>query len=265
MKSTDHNLTNPLHIDTIELLREVPAWENPSIVRCTQDFYDLMETHEPNTIYIISNSSTRRYYLGDMLINDLSYIPKYLVGINADDPNKYDIYYVTECEEWRLDINVICTFDDPIKALEYSRLYTRAGSHTNTILNIFNMIISYIDDKISCNDLILGIIAAFGYKAHPHFQNLTNTINTYMKSFKSDDKKSTRDLPMELRMDLHDWRDKDSNPMFKFYSEVYDVIVLYDFFTDKKYQDIETINLSEELQHITKIFLYMANHPEISI
>lgn len=257
MKSSDNNLNNPLKVDTIDLQREIPSWENPTICPCTQDFYDLIQTHEPNTMYIIIDKNIA--YLGDMLVTDHILSPKYTVGVDANDCNKYIIYF-SYPDGLSYHMEEICSFNNPIIAMDYIHIATLAGSHNTFSIKLYHMIKSYIEENINCNELILGIFTLFGYRESPDFQAMVNTITTYthgMKSINTDVKKDkSRDIPQMLREDIRDWRDNDKNHMFVFYSSIYDVIVKYNFFSDKKYKDLDNLNLSDPIKEIIKIFIY---------
>lgn len=243
MKTTDTNINNPFKIDTIDLLREIPSWDNPTIERCSQNFYDQIGTKDPNTFYIMTDSNKK--YLGDMLISNGDELNnKYLIGINDYDINKYEIYHI-----FYSDINYVCEFDDMNSALDFIRISMNAGNHK--MIPLYKLLVNYINEEMSCYDLIIGIFVIFGYKENPVFQNMVNTLSTF-KHYPSDqDNPKGKDLPIRLREDIRGFRDSDKNILFKIYSSIYDIIIKYNFFSDI---DKENINLSKAISEINSLF-----------
>lgn len=245
MFSSNNNLKNPFSVNEIDLVREKPSWKNPTICPCTQDFYDRIETKDPNTEYIIIDSKNKKVYIGDQLCIENLLMPFYSIGIDIDNPNVFIIYFHSPVD-WTYSSCEVCRFNNVHQAVTYIKTATLAGSHQS--IEIYNLIKNYILGNMSCNDLILGLFAFFGFDKSSNFHSMVTTINTYGEMNKE------RDIPICLREDLRDWRDNDNNHFFKFYSSIYDIIVKYNFFLSYDIDKSDEWNLSTPIKEIYSVF-----------
>ena len=249
MKSTDHNLNNPLKTVDIELLRTVESYHMPNIEAVSQEEYDLIQIHDPNTIFYITNSKDGRFYIGDMLIIPDNTINKYYLNI---DTNKKYVIYVDEnagktfASQYLIPI---CSYDDPQVAINELTKFNKVGSHIDRDFDIYNIIASYINKDISTHEFIISIMIVFNYREDPRLQNVIqfcmgHNANRCMKEFPA--------FYSEL---LPIMRDNQPKTLFPLYSNLYDLIVKYNFFTDKKYSN-EDVNLSKEISDIYETMMF---------
>lgn len=249
MKSTDYNLNDPFAIDSIHLQRTLDSSHYPNIEHVDQNFYDLIQVKDPNTVYIINDSTDGRVYYGDILIlkerNDVSYL------IGTDKNGNY-VLYMNSVVGFNDKLIEICKYKDPQDAINSLNLFNNAGSHQPINLKIYSTIIPYIDNNISINDLILGIIVIFGFKNDPRFQYLIETSRQYILEVNG---KIDKDLPPLWREELRHFKDRYPDSLFTYYSNIYDIMVKYNFFKDERYNlDInEHPDLSDVINDIIKV------------
>jgi hypothetical protein len=104
-------------------------------------------------------------------------------------------------------------------------MFNKVGSHMSANLQVYNVVCGYIKRDISLHDMIIGIICVFGYRDNIQLQNLLSVITRYAGNPQS------LDLHLILKRDLPDLRRHYSNnPLFGFYSDLYDLVVSYKFF-----------------------------------
>jgi hypothetical protein len=213
-----------------------------------------MNFYDPHILYVISDNPCRSYY-GSVLITDESLgFAKYMLAIN--DENEYVIYL---CKHDRTPIP-ISWYKDPQEAFEALRLINNIGSSDQNDRNIYNIITSYIDRNISCNELIHSIIFAIYpiAKNDPTFQILIQIVHN------SGADKSQKDISRMLREDLGRWTSaqfqclkpnaQDLYRYMNLYSSIYNLIVEYNFFDDKKYHVSDgDINLKDVISKIHDI------------
>lgn len=250
MKSTDHNINNPLKCICIDLLRTVESWDFPNTLKVTQEKYDLIQIHDPHTIYTITDSSDGRSYYGDALIINDNVSIKYYLGQN--DKNEYVIYVNQLAGTGNNNVQQlvpICAYNDPQTAIDALSKCNKTGSHIKRDLDIYNIIKSYIDKYISTHEFIISIIAAFNFKEDPRLQTLIEFAVGHNSH------KCSREFPPFYADQLPRMRDYYPESLFVIYSNLYDLIVKYNFFKDKKYEDVN-VNLSKEITEIFKIMLY---------
>ena len=250
MKSTDHNINNPLKVMNLNLLKTIERLSLPETVSLPQEVYDIMAIHEPNTAYIINDSEDGRMYIGDKLIMPIKNINKYFIG--QDSSGNYIIYINQYFNSHKLTQSLIpiCTYDDPQTAIDALSRFNKVGSHHKRDFKVYLMIRDYIDKLISTHDLIVGIMTIVNYDNDPRLQEIlayavAHNVNKSMKEF-----------PAFYADQIAILRDRCPDSLFPIYSNLYDLIVKYNFFNDRKYQSgDEDINLSEEISDVFKILL----------
>lgn len=240
MQSSDNHINSPMKRVDIDL-NEVPQ---PSTQYVTQDFYDLMGTHDPGTLYVIIDSKDTRIYMGDWLLpsETRSSAPKYFIGITED--GKYGVYEALWGSDGRAYIIYKARYDDPQTALKMLDQYKNSGSSDELSLKIHVVLGSYITRENGINETILNIIALMGFRDHQYLQYLIERSIYYGVN------PTDRDLPPIMRANLR--KENGSPSLVKLYADIYDVFVLYDFFKAVKYKDIEVdqMDLSEPIQRI---------------
>lgn len=221
-----------------------------------QDFYDAMTTHDLNTIYICRNDEDDyNIYLGDQLLKHETVSitgPKFVVGL--DDKLNFVVYsqvYDTFTNCIRLE--EICRFDNPDDAIEKLYYYNRVGDYTDEALKAYIAIVTYIKKEIGINEVIISMIANIGnYRDDPRLQYLNERAIAYGVT------PGSRDLSTRLKGEL---RKKliNNDDIFTLYADIYDVFVMYDFFTDLKKYDVDKfgddgLDLAEPVKRILACF-----------
>lgn len=249
MKSTCHNLNNPLRIDTIEMFKKVDSTDFPNVLFINQYSYDLIQTKDPFTIYRITDAEDGRMYYGDTLIPKDKINCKYLVG-PSNVPGEY-ILYMDKIDNYVDDLIIIATFDNPQKAINAMVRFNNIGNHTIIHKKIYDLLYNYIDNLISLHDLIISFISLFGYKDDPRLQKLIEIITMYDVS---DNKSKNKDLPMTVKDRLPFIVKEVNNPLMNYYIDYYNIILKYNFFKDDKFNVSKSkLNLSDVIKEIIHV------------
>lgn len=252
MKSTDHNLNNPTSVDLITLQKTAESWQYPTIWNGTEEAYKLIQIKDPFTYYIIDDPSNNpmkrpRIYMGDHLIQICPDQVKYLIGVNKH--GDYEIYMDTVsygCDH----LIPIRTYHSPQQAITDITFFNNVGSHTDYAIRSYRVLLSYINREISLNDALIGILVAFGFKESVEIQEVIQTGITYGCNHVD------VDLPVPYRDMLPVLRDHAKNFLVKKYSNLYDLMVKWNFFKDEKFKDAQSgIDLSEEIRDITDVMI----------
>lgn len=244
MRSTVDNLTNPLYVDLLNVPYDHPIWKTICTTRVTQFFYDHIQIKDPNTLYIITDAKDRRAYLGAELINNFQDHVSYMLG-PSNNHGEY-VLYMNCTTDFGQHLFPICRFNDPQKAIDALNLYNRTGSHHAILIDVRTSIISFIENDIGVHDFVIGIISMFGYRDDPRLQD----VMAAMRSYGAADNKA--DIGKYARMMAHQLSKTHKNPCYKFYSDVYDILVSYNFFRTEKYtKDPENAELSVPVHKIS--------------
>lgn len=250
MKSTDNHINSPM--SKIEL--DIPVENIRHEFRyLDQDFYDLIP-HDLNTIYICRQENEKCYnvYRGNTLIKkhqqkDLSE-PDFVMGVNSY--NEFIIYmtaYDVYTNSNRLE--EIFRFNNPDDAIAALMRVNHVGNYTDQSLSIYNILTSYIEKEISIHEAIMGLVSMIIDKNTPGLQYLNERAMRYGV------KSSDRDLPKLMKRDLRKTR-SDLESYTTLYADLYDVFVLYNFFSDIDIDKVarEDMDLAKPVQSITDIF-----------
>lgn len=246
MNSTDHNLNNPLLVDTLKINNEVSSWKSPTVECISQEMYDLLQVKDPLKIYVITDSKDGRIYLGDTIVPNDRVSSKYFVGI--DNASKEYVLYMN-IHNGALDKLVpISRYDNPLTAFDALSLCSNAGSHQDVNLALFTTIAAFIDKLTNINDLVLGAMSLFGYKNDPRLQHLIEFVLSYGGAHSKDELPPI--LLDALESDIN-YAPNSVNPLFKIYIDVYKVIEKYNFFRSKEYhQGIDKLDLDKPIADI---------------
>lgn len=250
MLSTDNNINNATRVIEVDLTREWDAFNPNRVEYVTREWYDLKQTHDIHTAYVITDAEPGHpeVYIGDIKVSSEDKAPEYLLGIN--EHNEYVIYQhiknYSNILPAIIPIKRFCSAQDAINAL---RSYKRIGSPKRVGLMIHNALASYIRKEAGIHETIVAIIAGNGYREDPRLQQLNE------RALAFGNKSMDRDLPFIMRQMLHNIANKNELTLFPWYSKIYDIFVMYDFFKDKKYTDVlpEEMDLCEPISHILKI------------
>lgn len=187
MHSTDTNLNNPTIVDQLQLDHPKNTTNHGTVTNMefvgiksegiTQAFYDLMNYHDQNTIYIISDAKDHRYYIGDLLIipdfsdmNGKCYISIFNAYNGEYEISMFDNGIMIPLSIYpnaEYAINALNTYHGVISA-----------SKKNTM--IYQLLYDYINHNISKIDAMIGILCISDKKAHPSFQLFLNNFkHTY--------------------------------------------------------------------------------------
>lgn len=246
------NLVNPMSVNELNIKNEIPCSILNPITILTQEEYDLIQLKDSTIMYVISNSNDNRYYVGDMLIINDSIKSTYLIG-PGDIYGEYTLYVNMKTRLYD-KLVPISKYDNAQKAINELNRCSKVGLHTNLALQIYNIFNRFIDNDLSINETILGIISLFGFRDDIRLQEVIQ-ITIINKA-----NVSHKDIPSYFKQELVKLRIS-KNPLFKFYSDLYNLISLYNFFKGKEFQKIndEELNLSEI---INKVYDIMLNHKD---
>jgi hypothetical protein len=241
MRSIDHNLNNPMLVDT---LCGSEKFSNVSCILLSYEEYQLIKIKDPDCIYIIEDHPDQLMYLGDRLIERETPKRMYLLGISKF--GEYDIY-VNETDGKHDKLIKVCRYDDPQLAITDLNRVNNVGSHHKINFQIYSVIADYISKDISLNDMIIGIISLFGYRDDTRLQSLIQSMISYDANI------SQTYLPYPLRKDIKMFKNN-KNHLFKFYSDLYDLVLSYNYFLSKEFQkDPEELDLSKVIEKVVKI------------
>ena len=237
MKSTDNNINKPLKVDTLHLAREVESWQFMKILYVTQENYDAMNFYDPYTAYVIKDPGSSRVYYGSMRVDNDSYVrnPKYVMGLTSE--GEYAIFMNTSSR-----LIQISRYNDVQKAFEALKLLSNIGSYYEMDWHIYNFLTAYIDKDITCNQMIISIMSElFNIKETAEFQSFIQILSTDGAD------NEYKDISPMLREDLGRWTsanfqrtDNYSQEVYRLmsiYSDIYNIIVKYNFFKEDKYHD----------------------------
>ena len=254
MSSTDHNIQNPTKINIIDLLGEVSAWHNPTVIPCTKEFYDLLQTKDPHTMYIITDAQFPTVYYGTVKICYKERGIRYLMAPSAEHEDEF-IIYMNQPEGWGDMLWEVCRFKDPQKALNALSVYNKAGSHHEVDIDIYRMIINFINDDITLNDLIIGCFCSFGYKENTNLQEVNAKI-VNLCSIWGTTLHDTNFHP-EVVKEIYKFKgisEATGNHIYGMYAELYDAISKYNFFVGDKYHRPDGAYLGNAIRDITEVF-----------
>lgn len=250
MLSTDNNINNATRVFQVDLSRQWDAFNPNRVEFVTREWYDLKQTHDIHTTYVITDAEEGhpQVYIGDINVIEEDTAPEYLIGVN--DQNEYVIYqHIKNYSNIIPALIPIKRFSSAQDAINALRSYKRVGSPKRVALMIHNALVSYIHKEAGIHETIVAIIAGNGYREDPRLQQLNERALAFGCRYKD------RDIPFIMRQMLHNIANKNELTLFPWYSGIYDIFVMYDFFQDKKYTDPipEELDLHEEIAHIMKV------------
>ena len=230
---------NDMAVDQLILNRETPR-----ILSVTQEWYDLLHIKDPYTIYVITDAKDRRVYHGDVLVVDENKKPVYFLTITEDE---YQIY-VNYRENYIDRLIHVGTYTDVNVALEDLARYNKIGSHTKWATQAHHITCLYIKKEISLQEFLIGMFSVFEYKDHPMVQALIAYAISMGVNMQSNEP------CMELVEDLPHFKAR--HFIFKMYSDLYDLLVLYNFFKGAKYNvKIKDLDITDFINKLPAIFL----------
>lgn len=248
MKSTTDNISNPMVVDTLNLYTGINSGTTRNVIVVSPENYELIKSKDPNTIYIVNNPVTksRMVYLGESIIEEDASTPIYLLG-PSDKFGEYTLY-LNQSDGKSDKLIKICRYNDPQIAITELNKFNRVGSHNQLNLQIYNIIASYIQKDISLNDMILGIISAFGYRDDQKMHYLIQLTMIY------DASGAFKDIPKVFKKVLKDMGKYSKNHLIGIYLNLYDLMDSYKFFQTKEFQkDPEELDLSKVIRKVIKI------------
>jgi hypothetical protein len=229
----------------IDLLNNVIQF--PENIHLSQEEYDLIKIKDRNAIYIINNSTDGRVYHGERLIIRSSVSREYLLG-TSPLRGEY-ILYVNE-PGYTDNIIEIERFSNPSDALIILTQLNKIGDHNPVSTHVYMTLLSYLKKDIKLVELLLGIISIYGYKDDTRFQDLVQIL--MLDSYNH--KNNSNDISFKLREELHTLKRK--NIIFKFFSDLYDLIAIrYTYLRSKEYtNDPDNVDLKDIINKIKSIF-----------
>lgn len=222
MKSIDNHIQNPMATKWLDY-RDLFMGSN-ELHYITQEQYDMHKTHDPETVYIIIDSTTDRMYIGDQEIPKPAHSRQYLMSFD-DHRNVYKVY-LNLVSNYRDNLVPVAEYQDVKDAVKAIQAYASVGYHTKAAYATYQALGSYIDEEYGINEAIIGIIAAFGYRDDPRLQYLNEEAIHYGVTA------NARDIPQYYRAALHNLKDRKADSVIVAYSDIYDIFVKYDFFKE---------------------------------
>lgn len=246
MNSTDHNLNNPMEVDSIYLHPTIDANKAIQVQFLTREKYDLLNPKDPYVVYIVDegNGEINKYY-GEILVkNGPSKINRYVMGPSIDKYGEYNIY--ANNIFGNTGLTYIATFKDVQTAIDMLHLYNNTGTHSDISIKIYKIVVSYINKNISIHELLISIISELGYKNTPELQHTIQLAITFNAL------ECKNDLPIIFREELHDVMEWSNNCTTKLYAIFYDLVVKYNFFKDDKYHkdELKVLDLSDFIRDV---------------
>lgn len=246
MRSTNDNLTNPLHVDMLAVPFEQSFWNTVNVSRVTQFFYDHLQIRDPGTLYIIGDSRDGRAFLGNIMLNRFRSKIAYLLG-PSDHHGEY-IMYMSCATDYGDYLYEICRYNDPQAAINALNQANKTASHHVIHLEVRASIISFIEENIGVHDFIIGLIAMFGYQDDPRLQDVMASMRAYGAA------DSDYDIGTNARVMIRNFAKNRPEGLYRFYSDIYDLLHTYNFFRDDKYtKDPENAELGEPVHKIVSI------------
>lgn len=261
MQSTDHNLNNPNVVDIVDLLRNVGQVADFKVENVTQDFYDHMGKHDPRTAYVIDGDPSGKVYYGDLpAAIPASTRMKYFIG--QERPDEW-IIFVNERRTFTDNDSLVsvCRFDNPQSAIDALAIYNRVGSHSTLNLEIYNILLQYMNEEISICACIIGILSALGYKDDPMLQGLIQFVTAYGGMIgQSTDKGKPyfqHDLPKLLREKINvEHVSPTSTDLIGLFGAFYNVMMMHGIIQIRKRdEEIVSPNLSGPVDKIVRYYI----------
>ena len=239
-KILDNHINDPLEI--IEL--NINNKKFPRINTITQEEYDLIAIKDNYTIYSITGEN--KLYLGDKLIPKENNDNKYLIG-PANEYGEYSLYLYTN-----YNLIELYKFNNIQNAINILNRINHIGSHDDIKINIFNILIKYIDRILTVNETIIGILSMFGYKNNPRLQRLISILSS--KEFIPN-----RNLDYKINIDnrILNILLNDNDVLCQYAYKIYNIFTLSNYFKDNKYQkrNDDDIDLSDQISKIYNIIM----------
>lgn len=254
MKSNNSNINNPFKVNEINLQEQICS-TNINVVNVSKEEYDLMIIHDPTTIYVTTDKFGRILtYIGDCMIENNNIINKYYISI--DDKNIYTIYMDNAVTDFKNNflgyqkLIPICRYNDPQDAIDALAKFNKIGSHNKIDFDIYNIIKSYIDKNISTHEFIIGILIIFNFKEDPELQVIIENCISHNAN------NCNYEFPINYSIYILKFKKYHPYSLFRIYSDLYDLLLKYDFFKDKKYQNnFDNLDMSNVISEISKISL----------
>ena len=152
----------------------------------------------------------------------------------------------------RYQLVEICTYDNPQSAIDAIAKFNKVGSHIQRDFDIYSVINNYIQKDISTHELITSILMVYNFREDPRLQNIIEFAIAHNAH------KCMKEFPSFYADQITRMRDHKPESLFPLYSNLYDLVVKYNFFSDRKYQS-DDLDLSTEISDISKIMIFKNN------
>lgn len=176
MSSTNHNISNPMEINEIDLVPFLSQLSLPHVITLTLEEYQLMNQHDPFTIYVVIGQAAQTIYRGDQrVITKLFNTYNYLLGIDKKGDNLYYVIY-RNINDVIIDICRFTKSEDAIKCLE---TFNVLGTHKISDYRIFQIIRAFVTNDIGFLAMIIGCLSSVGFRNDPALQELIELQNIH--------------------------------------------------------------------------------------
>lgn len=247
MYSIENNLNNPTRIDTIRIENELQLKKDRVTRYVNQSYYDQIAIPDPFTCYIITDANDGRFYIGETLILPGKDNVKYLMSINSENNDYWDLYLNANNGLFK-----IATYDNIKTATrELQELITK-GNYGSTRCRIYNNIKNYIQQQISIEDCIIGIIINLGIRNNDiELQDIMKLLYNYRLIH--DDKYH---INRKLCITLDHISDKYPKSIYSLFNKILNVFIYNKYF--KEYDGIDDYNnpynIGDSIDSIMKIY-----------
>lgn len=257
MKNKYIGKNDPFNSPELEPWQGINSMSHMPMHPCTQEEYDLMQTHDPMTAYVITNSSEKKIYYGDQLANFSEPEVKFTMSIEYNDNGRpqYVISEVTHSGDGSIFIVPIETYDDIINADKSLKQYSAAGSGDIIDLKLYELLKDYIHGDTQLNSVILGIFTIRGMHTRSAFQQMVSLANLlYDRDTPTPEHDCNEGLIRGMQMYLDTRRiDSASCIYIKAYLDLYSIIKdKYDKLNKYRTRDLEHYDLRNVINDINK-------------
>ena len=246
MKSTNHNLQNPMHTHPeLELLPMHDINMYSRILYLNDLEYDIIQTKDPYTLYVVKDhiDGYIHMYIGTIPAAEFSkYTNHYFIGINNDN---YAIYRADRIHEHDL-LFKIEEYQNVNTALDKLKLYNKINSHDELCVKLFNSIEMYNQNIISLHQYIMSVMCQFNYS-----NSMLQDICALAIRFNCNDtEKFTQEYIDNLSYLYHNY----DNSLVMVYYDIFNIAKKYKYFKNTNGSSNE-IAIKSAIKEIVQYFI----------
>lgn len=230
MKSTDNTINPP--IPKVELnVNDLYGMQDMKVLRISKDEYDAIGKHDSRTVYIIDDGTERNIYVGDLKVPTVARSSRYLISY---ENNKY-VLYLNLASNGHDNLCPIARYDNVDDAVSALHSTTINGSHDSIVNAIRDMVNMYANYELGLHECIMSIFTINQWNIDPRFQVLNDKAISYGVT------SSQHDISESFRTMLHNIKSANRGSLDELYSDMYDIIVKYNWLKDKSSSTIDDV------------------------